>query len=291
MQVADLLRKVRRIEVKARGLSRNMTSGQYRSAFKGRGMAFSEVREYSPGDDVRDIDWNVTARYSKPHLKVFEEERELTIMLLVDVSQSLDFGSTSETKKDLIATVAASIAFAGIKNNDMVGLMLYSDHVERYIPAGKGRKHVLHIISEILTYHPEHQQTRISTSLELLSRVVKKRCTAFIISDFITDTPTDADMALISRAAHRHDLLAIRITDPRDRTFPKMGLTFFIDPETGARQWVDTNARSVREEYEESYLTFADDWDRLMSGYGIDHTVISTGEDAVPILLQLFKHR
>ena len=287
----DLLRKVRRIEIKARGLSQNILAGQYRSAFKGRGMAFSEVREYYIGDDVRDIDWNVTARYAQPHVKVFEEERELTIMLLVDVSHSLDFGSTSETKRDLVATIAATIAFACIHNNDRVGLMLYTDRVERYIPAGQGRKHVLQLIREILTYRPERNSTQISSSLEMLSRVVKKRCSAFIVSDFITDEPTPAERALIQRTARRHDLLAIRVVDRRDYDLSAMGLTLVHDLETGASRYVDTSSERLREQYATNYTTFATEWERLMRESGIDHAIAETGEDIIPVLSQLFRKR
>ncbi len=287
----DLLRKVRRIEIKARGLSQNILAGQYRSAFKGRGMAFSEVREYYIGDDVRDIDWNVTARYAQPHVKVFEEERELTIMLLVDVSHSLDFGSTSETKRDLVATIAATIAFACIHNNDRVGLMLYTDRVERYIPAGQGRKHVLQLIREILTYRPERNSTQISSSLEMLSRVVKKRCSAFIVSDFITDEPTPAERALIQRTARRHDLLAIRVVDRRDYDLSAMGLTLVHDLETGASRYVDTSSARLREQYATNYTTFATEWERLMRESGIDHAIAETGEDIIPVLSQLFRKR
>lgn len=287
----DLLRKVRRIEIKARGLSQNILAGQYRSAFKGRGMAFSEVREYYIGDDVRDIDWNVTARYAQPHVKVFEEERELTIMLLVDVSHSLDFGSTSETKRDLVATIAATIAFACIHNNDRVGLMLYTDRVERYIPAGQGRKHVLQLIREILTYRPECHSTQISSSLEMLSRVVKKRCSAFIVSDFITDEPTPAERALIQRTARRHDLLAIRVLDRRDYDLSAMGLTLVRDLETGASRYVDTSSARLREQYATNYTTFATEWERLMRESGIDHAIAETGEDIIPVLSQLFRKR
>lgn len=287
----DLLRKVRRIEIKARGLSQNILAGQYRSAFKGRGMAFSEVREYYVGDDVRDIDWNVTARYAQPHVKVFEEERELTIMLLVDVSHSLDFGSTSETKRDLVATIAATIAFACIHNNDRVGLMLYTDRVERYIPAGQGRKHVLQLIREILTFRPERNSTQISSSLEMLSRVVKKRCSAFIVSDFITDEPTPAERALIQRTARRHDLLAIRVVDRRDYDLSAMGLTLVHDLETGASRYVDTSSARLREQYATNYTTFATEWERLMRESGIDHAIAETGEDIIPVLSQLFRKR
>lgn len=287
----DLLRKVRRIEIKARGLSQNILAGQYRSAFKGRGMAFSEVREYYVGDDVRDIDWNVTARYAQPHVKVFEEERELTIMLLVDVSHSLDFGSTSETKRDLVATIAATIAFACIHNNDRVGLMLYTDRVERYIPAGQGRKHVLQLIREILTYRPERHSTQISSSLEMLSRVVKKRCSAFIVSDFITEAPTGAERALIQRTARRHDLLAIRVVDRRDYDLSAMGLTLMRDLETGASRYVDTSSERLRKQYATNYTTFATEWERLMRESGIDHAIAETGEDIIPVLSQLFRKR
>ena len=287
----DLLRKVRRIEIKVRGLSQNILAGQYRSAFKGRGMAFSEVREYYVGDDVRDIDWNVTARYAQPHVKVFEEERELTIMLLVDVSHSLDFGSTSETKRDLVATIAATIAFACIHNNDRVGLMLYTDRVERYIPAGQGRKHVLQLISEILTYRPERHSTQISSSLEMLSRVVKKRCSAFIVSDFITEAPTGAERALIQRTARRHDLLAIRVVDRRDYDLSAMGLTLMRDLETGASRYVDTSSERLREQYATNYTTFAAEWEHLMRESGIDHAIAETGEDIIPVLSQLFRKR
>ena len=254
-------------------------------------MAFSEVREYYVGDDVRDIDWNVTARYAQPHVKVFEEERELTIMLLVDVSHSLDFGSTNETKRDLVATIAATIAFACIHNNDRVGLMLYTDRVERYIPAGQGRKHVLQLIREILTYRPERHSTQISSSLEMLSRVVKKRCSAFIVSDFITDQPTDVERALIQRTARRHDLLAIRVVDRRDYDLSAMGLTLVRDLETGASRYVDTSSARLREQYATNYTSFAAEWERLMRESGIDHAIAETGEDIIPVLSQLFRKR
>lgn len=254
-------------------------------------MAFSEVREYYIGDDVRDIDWNVTARYAQPHVKVFEEERELTIMLLVDVSHSLDFGSTSETKRDLVATIAATIAFACIHNNDRVGLMLYTDRVERYIPAGQGRKHVLQLIREILTYRPERHSTQISSSLEMLSRVVKKRCSAFIVSDFITDEPTPAERALIQRTARRHDLLAIRVVDRRDYDLSAMGLTLVRDLETGASRYVDTSSARLREQYATNYTSFAAEWEHLMRESGIDHAIAETGEDIIPVLSQLFRKR
>ena len=240
---------------------------------------------------MRDIDWNVTARYAQPHVKVFEEERELTIMLLVDVSHSLDFGSTSETKRDLVATIAATIAFACIHNNDRVGLMLYTDRVERYIPAGQGRKHVLQLIREILTYRPERHSTQISSSLEMLSRVVKKRCSAFIVSDFITEAPTGAERALIQRTARRHDLLAIRVVDRRDYDLSAMGLTLMRDLETGASRYVDTSSERLREQYATNYTTFAAEWEHLMRESGIDHAIAETGEDIIPVLSQLFRKR
>ena len=212
-------------------------------------------------------------------------------MLLVDVSHSLDFGSTSETKRDLVATIAATIAFACIHNNDRVGLMLYTDRVERYIPAGQGRKHVLQLIREILTYRPERHSTQISSSLEMLSRVVKKRCSAFIVSDFITDEPTPAERALIQRTARRHDLLAIRVVDRRDYDLSAMGLTLVRDLETGASRYVDTSSARLREQYATNYTTFATEWERLMRESGIDHAIAETGEDIIPVLSQLFRKR
>ncbi|MDY6147999.1 MAG: DUF58 domain-containing protein [Porphyromonas sp.] len=286
---SDILAKVRRVEIKAKGLTQGSLSGSYKSAFKGRGMAFSEVREYAIGDDVRDIDWNVTARYASPHIKIFEEERELTTMLLVDVSKSLDFGSTEQTKRELTAELAATLAFATIRNKDKVGLILFSDKVELYIPAGKGRKHVLYLIRRILTYQPQGKGTRPEVALQLVQQVIKKRCTAFLISDFLAASQNY--IQLLRHTAKRHDLVVIRVCDRRDAELSPMGWTLFEDLETNSIRWVNTSSKRLRTQYKEKHKKMSQEISQMLQSSGVDFCKVNTGEDFVPALLLLFKQR
>ena len=243
MEASEIIKKVRKIEIKTRGLSQNIFAGQYHSAFKGRGMAFSEVREYQYGDDVRDIDWNVTARFHRPYVKVYEEERELTVMLLVDLSGSLDFGSVQQTKRDLVTEIASTLAFSAIQNNDKIGVIFFSDHVEKYIPPKKGRKHILYLIREMLTFTPNSKKTDVGVGLEYLNKVVKRRCTAFVISDFYTRKDFSQELRITNR---KHDVVAIQVYDPRAKVMPDVGLLKVIDAETGHEMYVDTHDIRVR---------------------------------------------
>ncbi len=289
MQTNDLLKKVRRIEIKARGLSRQIFAGQYHSAFRGRGMAFSEVREYTVGDDVRDIDWNVTARYARPYVKVFEEERELTVMLMVDMSGSLSFGSEVETKRELTAEVAATLAFSAIQNNDKIGVLFFTDRIEKYIPPAKGKKHILYIIRELLEFHPLSHATDLSVPLSYLTRLVKKRCTAFLISDFLSEGETYERALMMS--ARKHDIVAINIFDRREVELPNVGLMQFRDAETGQTRWIDTSDRAVRHTYSTAYDHHRAALSVLLKRCGVDSTEIRTGQDFVQQLLILFKKR
>ena len=243
----ELLKKVRKIEIKTKGLSQNIFAGEYHSAFKGRGMTFSEVREYQYGDDVRDIDWNVTARYGKPYVKVYEEERELTVMLMVDVSGSKDFGAVGMSKREMMAEIAATLAFSAIQNNDKVGVLFFSDKIEKFIPPKKGRKHILLVIRELLDFEASSPGTDINHALEYLTSALKKRCTTFLVSDFIDDG--DYYKAL-SIANHKHDLIAVQVYDKRETQMPNVGLVKMLDAETGAQRWVNTSSRRVRQAYE-----------------------------------------
>lgn len=283
----DILKKVRKIEIKARGLSQQMFSGEYHSAFKGHGMAFSEVREYQYGDDVRDIDWNVTARLNHPYVKVFEEEREMTVMLLVDVSGSNRFGTHHQFKEELVAEVAATLAFSAIQNNDKVGVIMFSDRIEKFIPPKKGSTHILRIIRELITFRPESNGTDITTALKYFTNVIKKRCTAFLLSDFYDDNYDEA----IKIAAEKHDLVAIRIADEKEKHLPDLGLVKFYDPESATTLWVDTSSRETREQFAKSYSTYETNVKIIMQRYGIDNTEVLTGEDFVKPLLKLFKMR
>jgi len=264
-----------------------MFSGEYHSAFKGRGMAFSEVREYQYGDDVRNIDWNVTARLNHPYVKVFEEERELTVMLLIDVSGSHLFGTTTQYKSELIAEIAATLAFSAIYNNDKVGVIMFSDRIEKFIPPQKGSSHILRIIRELIGFRPTGHGTDIAEALRYFTNIVKKRSTAFLISDMYDDDYANA----MKIAANKHELAVLRIDDPRERTLPKIGLTAFEDMETGNLRWVDTSSKMVREAYAEHYTLYQDTCNQLLEKYGIDHTTITTGEDFVKPLIALFKMR
>ena len=241
METSDLLKRVRQIEIKTRGLSNNIFAGQYHSAFKGKGMSFSEVREYQYGDDVRDIDWNVTARYNKPFVKVFEEERELTVMLLIDVSNSLDFGTVKQLKKDMVTEIAATLAFSAIQNNDKIGVIFFSDRIEKFIPPKKGRKHILYIIRELLDFKPESKRTDIKIAVEYLTNVIKKRCTTFMISDFIDENDFRNALTIANR---KHDIVAIQVYDRRMAELPDVGLMKVRDAETGHEQWIDTSSRA-----------------------------------------------
>ena len=243
METSEILKKVRKIEIKTRGLSQNIFAGQYHSAFKGRGMAFSEVREYQFGDDVRDIDWNVTARFHHPYVKVFEEERELTVMLLIDVSGSLDFGTVRQTKRDLVTEIAGTLAFSAIQNNDKIGVIFFSDRIEKYIPPQKGRKHILYIIREMLDFHPESNKTNIGIALEYLTKVTKRRSIAFLLSDFYTHQGFSKEIQIANR---KHDLVAIQIYDQRAKTLPDIGLMKVRDAETGHEMFIDTSSKKLR---------------------------------------------
>lgn len=286
MTSEELIQKVRKIEIKTRGLSRNIFAGEYHSQFKGRGMAFSEVREYQPGDDVRSIDWNVTARLNKPYIKVFEEERELTVMLLVDVSGSRNFGTLSMQKREMMAEVAATLAFSTIENNDKVGVIFFSDRIEKFIPAKKGKGHVLRIIRELLSYEPESSGTNIAGALEYFSNAQKRRCTAFLISDMMDPKPMERPLLV---SANRHDMNIIQIYDRRDAEMPNLGLVKLKDAETGERIYVDTSSESVREAYELAWLAQQDRINILVKKTGTNAISIRTDEDYVKALMRLFK--
>ena len=290
MTSEELLQRVRKIEIKTRSLSRNIFAGEYHSQFKGRGMAFSEVREYQPGDDVRAIDWNVTARLNKPYIKVFEEERELTVMLLVDVSGSRNFGTICAFKRDRMAEIAATLAFSTIENNDKVGVLFFSDRIEKFIPPKKGKTHVLHIIRELLSFEPESHGTDIACALEYFSNALKRRCTAFLISDFIVDSPkavTRMEKPLLI-AQNRHEMYAIRLFDRCDAELPDIGLVPMHDAETGRDKWVDTSLAAVRSEYARTRQEITGQLDNLMLRTGTNHIAVRTDEDYVKKLMQLF---
>ena len=294
MTSEELLQKVRKIEIKTHGLSRNIFAGEYHSQFKGRGMAFSEVREYQPGDDVRSIDWNVTARMNRPYIKVYEEERELTVMLLVDVSGSRNFGTVSQMKRDTMAEVAATLAFSTIENNDKVGVIFFSDQIEKFIPPKKGKSHVLHIIRELLSFEPEHNGTDINAALEFLTNAQKRRCTAFLISDmmdpkFNYQPAKKGEVAPIVIASRKHELNAIQIYDRRDAELPDVGLLKVRDPETGARVWADTSLASVRNAYGQAWKDQQAVLENVYTKTGIHNISLRTDEDYVKALMRLFK--
>jgi uncharacterized protein (DUF58 family) len=286
MTSEELLKRVRKIEIKARKLSRNIFAGEYHSQFKGRGMAFSEVREYQPGDDVRSIDWNVTARLNKPYIKVFEEERELTVMLLVDVSGSRNFGTLSQTKRDMMAEVAATLAFSTIANNDKVGVILFSDKIEKFIPAKKGKTHVLHIIRELLSFEPISTGTDIAQALQYFSNAQKRHCTAFLISDFIGAGAMYKPLLI---ASNRHEVNAIQIYDRHETDLPNIGLIKFHDAETGNDLWIDTAIASVRNAYAQSWRNNQNELEQLFTRTGVAHVSVRTDEDYVKALMHLFR--
>jgi uncharacterized protein (DUF58 family) len=287
VETKDLLKKVRKIEIKTRGLSRQIFAGEYHSAFKGRGMTFSEVREYQYGDDIRNIDWNVTARFNHPYVKVFEEERELTVMLLIDVSGSGDFGTESQMKHSLITEIAALLSFSAIENNDKIGVILFTDRIEKFIPPQKGRKHILRIIRELLECNPESRGTDISESLRFLTNAIKKRCTAFLISDF-----RDKGYARsLQIANNKHDVAALHIYDRRETSLPAVGLLRVLDAETGAERWIDTSKSRVRQNYAMKWDSHLEMMKEIFSRAGVDSVSVRTGEDFVKPLIGLFKQR
>ena len=288
MDATELLKKVRQIEIKTRGLSQNIFAGEYHSAFKGRGMTFSEVREYQYGDDIRDIDWNVTARHNRPYVKVYEEERELTVVLLVDVSGSGNFGAVGSIKRDQIAEIAGTLAFSADQNNDKIGVIFFSNKIEKFIPPKKGRKHVLLILRELLDFKPDNNGTNIEFALKFLTDALKKRCTTFMISDFIDDNDYTKAMTI---AGKKHDLTAVQVYDKRDASMPNVGLVKFYDSETQTEKWVNTGSAKVRKAYDrwwyERQLTMSE----RMRKCNVDFTSIATDEDYVKALMALFKRR
>ena len=288
MDNSELLKKVRHIEIKTRGLSRNIFAGQYHSAFKGRGMAFSEVREYQYGDDVRDIDWNVTARHDKPYIKVCEEERELTVMLLVDMSASRNFGAVGSMKRDMMVEIAATLAFSAIQNNDKIGVLFFTDRIEKFIPPKKGKKHILYIIRELISFEPQGTGTNLGLALEYATNVIKRRCTAFLISDFIA-APNYSDALLI--ANRRHDIVALQVYDKRETELPDVGFMKMRDVERNTEQWVDTSSAAVRAAYAEWWKKRQAVALETCRKNGVDITSVATDQDYVVALMNLFKQR
>lgn len=294
MEASELFKRVRKIEIKTRGLSRQIFAGQYHSAFKGRGMAFSEVREYQYGDDIRNIDWNVTARFNQPYVKIFEEERELTVMLLIDVSQSRMFGTTNQLKKNLITEISAVLAFSAIQNNDKIGVILFSDRVEKFIPPKKGRTHILHIIRELINFEPKGTGTDLSEALRYLTNALKKRCTAFVISDFMDyeeQNPNPLFKDALTIASNKHDVVGIRIYDQREVELPPVGLVKVKDAETGGYRWIDTNDTNVRKAHAQWWQQSEANLKKTFSRSKVDWVSINTHEDYVKPLIKLFKQR
>lgn len=287
MEATELIKKVRRIEIKTRGLTRHIFAGEYHSAFKGRGIAFSEVREYQYGDDIRNIDWNVTARLNHPYVKIFEEERELTVMLLIDVSGSGNFGTSVGFKKDIMTEVAAVLSFSAIYNNDKIGVIFFSDIVEKFIPPQKGRKHILRIIRELLDFKPLSSRTNLNEPLRFLTNAIKKRCTAFIISDFLT---SDFEEAL-RISSNKHDVVALKVSDPLETRFPDVGLVKISDPESGNEKWIDTSSSVTRRAYEEWWINHNELNRSIFRRCGVDCSELSTAEDYVKPLIKLFENR
>lgn len=288
METADLIKKVRKIEIKTRGLSSNIFAGQYHSAFKGRGMAFSEVREYQFGDDIRDIDWNVTARFHRPYVKVFEEERELTVMLLIDVSGSLNFGTRNQTKTDMVTEIAATLAFSAMQNNDKIGVIFFSDRIEKYIPPKKGRKHVLYIIREMLDFHPESHRTDVAQAMEFLGRVMKRKCTAFVLSDFYDRKPFDKPLQI---CRSRHDVIAFQVYDSLLRQLPNVGLLRVEDAETGHQQYIDTSSKALRRAHSKYWQDRMATLKECFTKSSVDFVSVATDGDYVKSLRQLFARR
>ena len=288
METSELLKRVRKIEIKTRGLSKNIFAGEYHSAFKGRGMTFSEVREYQYGDDIRNIDWNVTARHNRPYVKIFEEERELTVMLMIDVSASRNFGTISKLKKNQITEIAAVLAFSAIQNNDKIVVIFFSDKIEKFIPPKKGRTHILHIIRELIDFYPEDKQTDIEQALEYMTNSIKKRCTCFVISDFIDEHDFAHALAIANR---KHDVVALRVYDLRENQLPPVGMMYLRDAETGEQMWVDTSDKKLREAYEKYAFVREKELDAIFKRSGVDVANIRSDEDYVRALITLFKKR
>ncbi len=288
METNELIKKVRQIEIKTRGLSRNIFAGEYHSAFKGRGMAFSEVREYQFGDDIRDIDWNVTARYARPYVKVFEEERELTVMLMVDVSGSKGFGTVNVMKNEITTEIAATLAFSAIQNNDKIGVIFFSDRIEKFIPPQKGRKHILYIIRELLYFQPENKKTDISLALKYMTNVLKKRCTTFLISDFISKINYSDALTIANR---KHDVVAIQVYDRRETELPSVGLIKVVDAETGQERWVDSSSAKVRKMSRDWWNNRQEEMIKVFNRCRVDSISVRTEDDYVKSLLALFHKR
>lgn len=288
METSEILKKVRKIEIKTRGLSQNLFAGQYHSAFKGRGMAFAEVREYQFGDDVRDIDWNVTARFRKPYVKVFEEERELTVMLLVDVSGSLDFGTRSRMKSEMATEIAATIAYSAIQNNDKIGVVFFSDRIEKYIPPKKGRKHILYIIREMLDFKPESRKTDIGGAMEFFTRVMKRRTTAFVLSDFYDRHDFFKQMQI---ANNKHDVMAIQVYDKWAKALPDVGLVKVVDAESGHEMYVDTSSKKVRAAHARYWIERQQMLKDTLSRANVDWVSVATDDDYVKAMMHLFASR
>lgn len=288
MDAKELLKKVRKIEIKTRGLSQNIFAGEYHSAFKGRGVIFSEVRKYQPGDDTRDIDWNVTARHNDPYVKVYEEERELTLMLMIDVSGSGDFGAVGLEKKEKMAEIAATLAFSSLQNNDKVGVIFFSDKVEKFIPPQKGKKHILLIIREIIDFQPTSRGTDVNCALTFLLNAIKKRATAFLLSDFIDSHDFEQNMIMANR---KHELTAIQVYDERDSKLPDVGLIHAEDLESGATLWVDTSSRKVRKAYEKSWYERQQRLNAVTAKSGVELGAVRTDEDFVKVLLGVFRRK
>jgi uncharacterized protein (DUF58 family) len=287
VEATELLKKVRRIEIKARGLTRHIFAGEYHSAFKGRGIAFSEVREYQYGDDVRNIDWNVTARLNHPYIKIFEEERELTVMLLVDVSGSGNFGTASSFKRDVMTEVAAVLSFSALYNNDKIGVIFFSDNIEKFIPPQKGRKHILRIIRELLDFTPASNSTNLSVPLRYLTNAIKKRCTAFLISDFLAPDFEEA----LRIASNKHDVVALKVSDPLETSIPDVGFVKVTDSETGEERWIDTSSALTRDAYSHFWFSHMSAIKNSFRRCGVDYTELNTKDDYVKPLIQLFEKR
>lgn len=288
MDTSDILKRVRKIEIKTKRLSQNIFAGQYHSAFKGRGMTFSEVREYQYGDDVRDIDWNVTARFHHPFIKVYEEERELTVMLLVDVSASLDFGTAHQLKRDMVTEIAATIAFSTIQNNDKIGVLFFTNRIEKYIPPKKGRKHILHIIKELLEFRPENKQTDLGHAVEFLTRMMKRQCTAFVLSDFYVRNAFERPLMI---ANTKHDVMAIQVYDKRSRELPDVGIIKVKDAETGQEMYIDTGSKQTRLEHSRYWARRQQDMVNTFAKCNVDWISVATHEDYVKSMLKLFAKR
>ena len=287
MSTSELLKKVRKIEIKTKGLSNHIFSGEYQTAFKGKGMAFSEVRGYQAGDDVRSIDWNVTARYNNPFVKVFEEEREMTVMLLIDISGSSDFGTQTQLKREVATEIAAVLSFSAINNNDKIGVIFFSDKIEKFIPPKKGKSHILRIIRELITFKSENKKTNLEEALIYFNNVIKKRSVCFILSDFM-DNNFDKSLKI---ARKKHDIIALRIHDEREEQLVDVGLIKLEDTETGDLKWVDTSSKNIRKEFRKNYLIFEENLKKTLQHSAVDHINIKTGKDYVKPLINFFKNR